>query len=77
MAAMDTSGVLDLFAAPGAPAAPPAPAPGAGAAAAAAAAGGGGGGGLAALMAEVGELQGGEAQYEGLSAAAFLGKLRR
>jgi hypothetical protein len=88
MAAMDTSGVLDLFAAPGSAAAgaapPPAAAPGAaaaaGTAAAAAAAGAGGkrgGGGLQQLLEAVGDLHDDQAQYEGLSVAAFASKLQQ
>jgi hypothetical protein len=92
MAAMDTSGVLDLFAAPGSAAAGAGATPAAGAAApaggaaapaaavaaaAAGAVGGKKGGALQELMAAVGELHDDQSQYEGLSVAAFASKLQQ
>lgn len=89
MAAMDTSGVLDLFAAPGSAAAGAAavaeaggPGPSDAAAEAAAAGAGaapkkGAGGALQKLLNAVGELHDDEAQYEGLSVAAFASKLQQ
>ena len=87
MAAMDTSGVLDLFAAPGGSGTGNGGGNGGdgddgagGQAQQGGGKGGGkggkGGGALAALVREVGELHDAEAQYGGLSAAAFASKLQ-
>jgi len=91
MAAMDTSGVLDLFAAPGSggggangggtgaqfDAAAAGIGEGLGAGVGGKMGGVGGGGGLQKLLSAVGELQDEEAQYEGLSVSAFASKLQQ